>query len=243
MFARQILRKADQPYIDCVTCKVQHDREIKGNRYKILVTSSTLHDAWLEPSVRNLFHVDLISICGGTMRQGNTDLMAAYATQPKALDVVVAMGLNDVRKIEPPAFKMNLTAFVGNIEGHEAIYDVQNTIGFVRMPHVPCMAWLPGDGPFPHKDYRNFLMKVDTFNRIVTEMNASSGRCTNMVSFENEGERRTRKHQSQHVWKSFREEKKENMLHLTDYHRAKMYNRVVKYLKNNTVQCFEDYNV
>ena len=77
MFARKVFLEADQPYIDCVSCKVRHDRDINGDRYKVLVTSSTLHNAWLEPSVRNLFHVDLISICGGTMRAGRLDLMAA----------------------------------------------------------------------------------------------------------------------------------------------------------------------
>ena len=105
------------------------------------------------------------------------------------------------------------------------------------------MAWLPGDGPFPHKNYRNFLLKVDTFNRIITDVNMRSGKCDNVVSFENQRERRTRQNESQHVWKSFREEKKEDMLHLTDFHRAKMYNRVIKYLQNNTIQCPEDYNV
>ena len=243
MFARQVLHEAGQPFMDCVSCKVRHSRDIKGDRYKVLVTSSTLHDVWLEPSVRNLFHVDLISICGGTLRQGKTDFIASYGLQSKALDVVVAMGLNDVRKIEPEVFKATLAHFVGIVEGHEAGFNVENTIGFIKMPHVPCMAWLPGDGPLPHKDYRNHLYKVDTFNRIISEMNASSGKSTNVVSFENEGERRTRLHQSQHVWKSFREEKKEDMMHLTDYHRAKMYNRVIKYFENNTVNCPEDYNV
>ena len=243
MFARQTLIKADQPYMECVTCKVCHNTDIKGDRYKILVTSSTLHDAWLEPTVRNLFHVDLISICGGTMRAGRLDLMSAYGTQPKALDVAVAMGLNDVRRMEPPTFKENLAAFIGNIEGHETFYNVRNTIGFIKMPHVPCMAWLPGDGPLPHKDYRNFLLKVDTFNKIIAEANNKHGKCDNVVSFENEGERRTRKRESQHEWRAFREKKREDMMHLSDYHRAKMYNRVIKYFENNTVQCPEDYNV
>ena len=243
MFARRAFLEADQPYIDCISCKVRHTRDIKGDRYKVLVTSSTLHDAWLEPSVRNLFHIDLISICGGSMSQGRRAFMADYGLQPKALDVVVAMGLNDVRKIKPEAFKAELDAFVGNIEGHEAGYNVENTIGFVKLPHMPCMAWLPGDGPPPHPNYRNYLSKVDTFNEIIMGVNQRSGRCQNMVSFENEGERRTRLHLSQHVWNSFREEKQEDMMHLKDYHHAKMYNRVVKYFQKNTIMCQEDYNV
>ena len=86
------------------------------------------------------------------------------------------------------------------------------------MPHVPCMAWLPGDGSFSHKEYRNYLSNVDTFNRIISEMTTNSGKCANVVSFENEGEIHTRLRQSQNFWKSFREEKKEEMMHLTDYH-------------------------
>ena len=30
------------------------------------------------------------------------------------------------------------------------------------------------------------------------------------------------------------------MMHLKDYHRAKMYKRVIKYFKDNTIQCEED---
>ena len=73
MYAREKLAEVDHPTMDCVTCKVRHSRDIEGDRYKVIVCSSTLHDAWLEPSVRNLFHVDLISIHGGTMRQGRMD--------------------------------------------------------------------------------------------------------------------------------------------------------------------------
>ena len=34
------------------------------------------------------------------------------------------------------------------------------------------MTWLSGDGPFPfpHKDYRNFLLKVKTFNKIIADV-------------------------------------------------------------------------
>lgn len=82
-----------------------------------------------------------------------------------------------------------------------------------------------------------------TFNKIIEDANNRNGKSNKVVFFENEGEMRTRKRQSQHVWKSFREEQREDMMHLKDYNRAKMYNRVIKYLENNTVQCPTEYNV
>ena len=243
MHAREKLYEADQPTMDCITCKVRHSRDIQGDRYKVLVTSSTLHDAWLEPSVPNMFHMDLISICGGTMRLGRMDWTKSYSLQSKAVDVVVAIGLNDVRKIEPKDFKKEMITWKFAIEAHEMANGVQNTIAFAKMPHAPCMAWLPGDGPFPTGNYRNFLHKVDAFNKAIEELNASSGHCQRAISFENEGKRTTKGGKPQHVWRSWRENKAENMLHLSDYHRAKMFNRIVKYLDMNTVRCEEDQNV
>ena len=64
----------------------------------------------------------------------------------------------------------------------------------------------------------------------------------NVISFENEGERRYNG-ESQHEWRMWREEKKEDMLHLTDFHRAKCYNRIIKYFELNTTQCPQDFNV
>ena len=214
MHAREKLREADQPTMDCITCKVRHGRDIKGDRYKVIVTSSTLHDAWLEPSIRNLFHIDLISICGGTMRLGRMDWTKSYSLQEKALDVVAVFGLNDVRKIQPKEFKKEMIRWNFAIEAHELANGVQNTIAFVKMPHAPTMAWLSGDGPFPTENYRNYLQKVDIFNKMIDEMNSSSGRCQRVISFENEGQRTTRGGQPQHVWSSWREKERQDMLHL-----------------------------
>ena len=242
MFARRKLEVADQPYMDCVTCKVRHSREIQGDRYKVVVGSSTLHDAWLENSVRNLFHVDLVTICGGTMQMGRLNYTQTYNLQNKGVDVVAIFGLNDVRKIEAKDFKLEMMRWLGAIQAHEMTYNVQDTIGFVKMMHAPTLAWRPSDGPPPTTSYRNYLHKVDMFNKMMEEVNASSGRCHNIISFENEGERRFHG-DSQHEWRMWREERKEDMLHLTDFHRAKCYNRVIKYLELSTTQCLRDYNV
>ena len=226
--------------MDCVTCKVRHGREIKGDRYKVFVGSSTLHDVWLEDTVRNPFHIDNISICGGTMRMGRMSFAQAYNLQDKAVDVVAQFGLNDVRKIEASAFKLEMLQWIFSIEAHEMTYGVQDTIGFVKMPHAPCMAWLPGNGPFPTSNYWNFLYKVDTFNKIIGDVNSTSGKCRNVVSFQNEGHRTARNGLPQHELRNWREEKPEDMLHLKDFLRAKMYKRVVKYFKESTIQCEED---
>ena len=74
------------------------------------------------------------------------------------------------------------------------------------------------------------------------ELPLQSGHLQSVVSFENEGERTTRGGMPQHVWKSWREAEKQEMLHLTDFHRAKMFNRIVKYFEKNTSPCLEDYN-
>ena len=240
MYAREKLLTADQPTMDCVTCKVRHNRDIQGDRHKVIVCSSTLHDAWLEPSVRNLFHVDLISICGGTMKQGRMDCTRTYNLQNKALDIVAVFGLNDVKRVEASAFKAEMVRWKYAVEAHGMTYGVQNTLGFVKMPHAPSVAWLAGDGPLPTVNHRNLLHKVDTFNRLMDEMNGAT--LQSVVSFENEGQRTTRQGVQQHVWRSWRESEREDMLHLTDFHRAKMYNRIIKYLQFNTTMCPQDFN-
>ena len=68
------------------------------------------------------------------------------------------------------------------------------------------MAWLSGDGLEPAGNYRNLLHKVDSFNRLMDEMNAAT--LQSVVSFENEGQRTTRRGSPQPVWKSWREKEK-----------------------------------
>ena len=148
---------------------------------------------------------------------------------------------NDVKRVEPEEFKAEMVRWKFAVEAHGMTYDVQNTLGFVKMPHAPTMAWLAGDGPEPTTNYRNLLYKVDTFNRLMDEMNSAT--LQSVVSFENEGQRTTRRGQQQHVWASWREPAREDMLHLTDFHRAKMYNRILKYFELNTIQCQKDSNV
>ena len=198
----------------------------------MFVGSSTLHDVWLEDTVRNPFHIDTISICGGTMKMGRLNYVHAYNMQNKGVDVVAQFGLNDVRKIEAKQFKLEMLQWIWSIDAHERTYDVEDTIGFVKMPHAPCMAWL-----FPTTNYHNFLY---TFNKIIGEVNTTNGKCQNIVSFQNEGQRTARNGLAQHELRNWREEKEEDMMHLKDYLRAKMYKRVVKYFKENTIQCEED---
>ena len=65
-----------------------------------------------------------------------------------------------------------------------------------------------------------------------------------MVTFENEGQRTVKNGKfrglAQHEFRNWREDKPEDMMHLKDYHRAKMYNRVIKYFRENTIKCEED---
>ena len=172
---------------------------------------------------------------------GRQAFTQAYSLQNKAVDVVAQFGLNDVRKCEAETFRLEMLQWVWAIEAHEKANGVQNTLGFVKMPHAPCMAWLPADGPFPTTTYRNFLYKVDSFNKIIGEVNTQSGKCSNIVSFQNEGQRTERRSgQGQHEWRNWREEKPEDMMHLKDFLRAKMYKRIVKYFAENTINCEED---
>ena len=179
-----------------------------------------------------------------SMRMGRLSCAQAYNVQNKAVDVVAQYGLNDVRKVEASEFKQEMLQWIWATKAHELTYNVQDTLGFVKMPHAPATAWLPGNGPFPTTNYRNFLYKVDTFNKIIEEVNSTSGRCQKMASFENEGQRTVKhgrfKGLAQHEMRNWREEEPENMMHLKDYLRAKMYKRVIKYFTENTMQCEED---
>ena len=105
------------------------------------------------------------------MKLGRMDCTRTYSLQKKALDIVAVFGLNDVKKIEPKDFKLEMTRWKYAVEAHGMTYGVENTLGFVKMPHAPTMAWLQGDGPEPTGNYRNLLHKVDTFNRLIGEMN------------------------------------------------------------------------
>ena len=240
MFARDTLRRQWKADMECVSCKISHNREIKGDRYKVLVTSSILHNIWLESSVRNPFHIDNISICGATMETCRLNFEQAYSRQDKAVDVVVQCGLNDIRRTKIENFKQEMLKWIWSVKAHGRRYGRENTIGFIKMPHAPSIAWLPGDGFHPIRNFHNLMYKVDTFNRIIGEVNTNSSMCENMVNFQKIGQYTTREGVRRHDWGSWREQRPEDMLHLKDHIRAKMYKKIIKYFEICTIHSKED---
>ena len=72
----------------------------------------------MEPGVRNLFHVDIITICGGTKKDGRENFIETYLNQKKSVDVVINFGLNDLKRMDAPDFKKEMTEWVCAIEYH-----------------------------------------------------------------------------------------------------------------------------
>ena len=63
--------------LKCPTCKIVHPIEPDVERKVVFMTSSKLHNVFLDPAVRLPFHLDVESICGARL----TDMMFPTAPQ------------------------------------------------------------------------------------------------------------------------------------------------------------------
>ena len=79
--------------LKCPTCKIVHPIEPDVERKVVFMTSSTLHNVFLDPAVRLPFHLDIESICGARL----TDMIRAwrrtYGRAEVACDTIVLAGL------------------------------------------------------------------------------------------------------------------------------------------------------
>ena len=179
----------------------------------------------------------------------------AYARNPLPIDTVLVAGLNDIRdtaRLYMGKYTVEETAkkasedILSSIRGlhrlileHSNTHGVNSTLAVATVLHVPALYWHVDDGPPPTPDYVNYKLLIDTLNLKIEAFNIENG-CSSAPKLHQTGERpldkgKKRKYQFQ----AFREEKREEMMHLKDHKRFKMVKCQVKYFAKATAVSYQ----
>ena len=81
----------------CPTCRRKHSTDRQNRRSKIILASSTLHNALTHLAVKTIFHIDVETIPGAKTWDLERALTKLYLRRPDPVDVVVVCGLNQVK--------------------------------------------------------------------------------------------------------------------------------------------------
>ena len=115
----------------------------------------------------------------------------------------------------------------------EAANGVRHTLAFIEMLRPPLFVWFKANGAVP-PNYISYEDKLNDVNERIKSFNELHHPNKMVVSFKNDGRRSLKKKGEQHVWASWRETTKSNMLHLADHMRVSMLNRIEKFYRMNT---------
>ena len=211
----------------CPTCKVFHNADEKSERKTILVTSSILHDIFLQPIVRLPFHIDIESICGANIKTLHYNWKQAYSKEVKPMDLIVVSGLNDVRYSSTAIFMND----VKNWECDVMSQNSENSFRICKLLRPPMFAWFKSNGEYPTPRYVNLLDRINEINSEIDRLNNLNGHM-NVIGFQNDGCRAGNK-KTRHRFEVWREINmgKQYCLHLKEEERAQMFKRLCRYIE------------
>ena len=230
--ARKTLKASNKKTYRCPSCKITHNRDQTG-RLKILVSASTLHDAFQHDSYRAGFHYDILTICGATLKTIRLNFEASYKNVNCGMDILVVAGINDIARSNPGQFTIQMKRWHEWIDEQEKIFNVKHSLAFSEIFRPPQHHWFASNGACP-EDHVDRSHVIQEMNLKIKEVNESYNRCYKPIGFKNEGRRLLKNGNEQHVWSAWREQSKTQMLHIADPQRAKMLERIEKYFSLNT---------
>ena len=113
---------------------------------------------------------------------------------------------------------------------------MDSTLAVATVLHVPALYWHQDDGPPPSPSYTNYKQLVDTLNLKIEAFNIENG-ASSAPKLHQTGERSLAKGKKRKFqFQAFREEKKEDTMHLKDDKRFKMAKCLVKYFTKATAK-------
>ena len=238
----------------CSSCKKVHGKT-PTDRIKLCLSGSTLHMFFAPPDKPgqqqyegDKQHVDYVTIPGGTIEDLRHAFRVEYEEEPRAIDVLVVAGLNNILKGD----RVNeLVVKIGRFrdtvlrQANHHHPETPNTFAVAPLLYAPQLCWLPDNGPLPSPTYRNRLPELKWLTTTLLEFNKRNGvpsvphvhkfgvRIDNKTSKDVYGNVQVR-HRTSHKWEQWREEEKDRMLHLDDRRRMALGRAVNKYFQHNT---------
>ena len=228
---------------DCLPCKLSHPNEISSSvrRLKICVSSSMLHKFWETDNQSlvyegNSTHIDWLTIKDARINQLTAAWEVMYLEETRPMDVFFMGGIEDIiRGRMGPSIIKALKYFVELVEWQGRKHPEEpNTCAISTLYYPPKLCWLDDDKLMP-SNFDNQLRNIRWLNQKIEELNAKSGikvpkvPCFGVRKLTRHG-RSTTRHRMEH-WK---EENRDEKLHLTDDQRMKLGRQVVRHLLHNT---------
>ena len=134
--------------------------------------------------------------------------------------------------------------FAGLVTNSTVNPEGRNTVTIASLLYPPQLAWLPDNGPFPHKEYVNNKDKIDWLNQEIKKLNGKLGvrfpPCFHTYGVRTSTKKRVDRYGQVHLrsvkshrWEHWREIEPQNMLHLSTERRFKMGEALNRYFRFN----------
>ena len=166
------------PPTSCIICRSTHSWR-SSNRNRLLITSSTLFGCWRHSTFRPTSCFEVESIIGGTYVDGKRAFSRSYSVDPRPLDILVVMGINNISKGQSLAEIANeIYDLTQEIRNHSRRYDhmIKNRICFATCIQPPkFMAFNHKNPPLHIKTNGNHHFRIKQLNRLINRINNYNG--------------------------------------------------------------------
>ena len=223
--------------IFCPTCKRPHQTR-PGNRVKICISSSPLHDFWNsdESYEGDSVHVEYITIPNARINELTVAWEIQYLHDPRPMDVLLIGGLDNLQKGHKRESILRAYGhLVELVKWQEEKYhpNVQNSCGIATLYYPPKLCSFDESGLVSGRS-ENLLEMMMQLNADIEHLNAKSG--VKVPNFKRLGIRKSVKgsRKTRHRWEHWEGEDPKVAIQLRRDQRLKMVSQVGKYFKHET---------
>ena len=259
-YHREISIAVGRSFLDCPICQTAHPTQVTG-LLKAIFTSSTLHNTYRAESWRGTvtekgaFHVDMESICGGTIAMGITLWERTYGNITMNIDTHIVMGINDILRLirsdsagRVRTTKQKVSSFMKDLQmwynitvDHSTRHGLHspNRFSVSRLIKPPQLYHLPGNKDQHWLTHNNLIngvnLQIEQFNQSIQFCHGDiDGRKSTVAGLANIGIRKNKGGMKEHQARSWREKKMEKKLHLGNSLQAKSLRMCVRFLATQT---------
>ena len=236
----------------CPTCKKVHGVAPQQKRKKIVLSSSTLHNAISHLDVKNLIHMDVESIPGAKVWDMQRTFRRIYSKDPTPVDIVLVCGLNQIQSQSAGGVISSYRSIIQDVKEHSIKHKhvVPNTINIATLMYPPkfCSFRKSEDPAFPSylNSKNNLVSKIDTINKGIMELNmaaienkrgehgADEMFCMHSYGIRHLGSGKEQVGKREHRWSAWFEKNDEKKLHLKHELRAQILHKIQSYFIHNT---------
>ena len=138
-----------------------------SGRIKICLSSSTLHEFWIEGWYGgDKTHIDWLTSPGATIQSLEYMFRLDYHHEKKGMDVLLVAGLNNVKNESVDTIMERIRAFGDTVitQAEEYHPEQPSTFHVATLPYPSQFCWFPADGPLPYQNYDNKLAMMEELN-------------------------------------------------------------------------------